>query len=133
MLDRADRFGDSGFQHLAAGNAPCLFRVLSLLCGRCAGFFRVPIGWDASRSGGHLAVFWAAGILAGIGAKQSTLARESVPAAMGVVPDLFRIGRSEDSERRYHMAQLHRDGQLLPERSDAHMDRMVRAAFSTLV
>src|ERR1700746_2694607 len=50
-----------------------------------------------------------------------------------MVPYLFRIGRSEDSKRRSYMAQFHGNGQLLSKWSAAHMDRMVRAAFSALV
>src|ERR1700721_498150 len=133
LLGRIDCFGNFGFQRMAARNAPYLFRVLSVVRSGCAGFFRVSIGWDAARNGFHIVVFCAAWILVGIRTKQSPVARQHVLAAMGMVPDLFRIGSSEDSKRRSHMAQFHGHGQLLSKWPPAHMDWMVRAAFSALV
>src|SRR5579862_2953699 len=100
LLGRIDCFGNFCFQCVAARNASYLFRVLSVVRSGCAGFFRVSIGWDAARSGFHIVVFCAAWILAGIRTKQSPVAHQYVLAAMGMVPDLFRIGSSEDSKRR---------------------------------
>ena len=51
---------------------------------------------------------------------------------MGMVPNLLRIGRCQNPERRPRMAKFHRDGRVLPEWAPSHMDWMVRAAFAAL-
>src|SRR5882762_3929003 len=67
-----------------------------------------------------------------MGRSESAIAREPVLAYMGRLTDLFRIGRGEDYGRRPAMAELHRAGRVLPERSAADVDRLVHAALATL-
>src|SRR5580692_266640 len=50
-----------------------------------------------------------------------------------MVPDLFRIGRCQNYQRRSGVAALHSDGRVLPEWSAAHVDWLVCAAFAALV
>ena len=52
---------------------------------------------------------------------------------MGVAAHLFRIGNWQASERRAAVAQLHRDGRVLPKWSAAHLDWLVPAASAALV
>src|SRR3984893_12974239 len=52
---------------------------------------------------------------------------------MGMVANLLRVRRGEDYERGSAVASLHGDGRILSERSAAHMDRLVHAAFTALV
>ncbi len=67
LLGRHDRVGAAGFEFLAAGNAGDLLCVLSFVRERGAGFFRVPIGWDAARSGIYWHVLRSTGMAAGMG------------------------------------------------------------------
>src|ERR1700730_17267804 len=52
---------------------------------------------------------------------------------MGMVAHLLRVRRGEDYERGSAAASLHGDGRILSERSAAHLDRLVHAAFTALV
>ena len=83
---------------------------------------------------GFLSLFFAPpGLLAGPGTRASAFARQLLSAAVGVVPHLLRVRPGEAGQRRSAVAQLHRDGRVLPERSAAHLDRLVRAASAALV
>ena len=84
-------------------------------------------------AGLHQPVFRAAGIFAGAGAGKSAIAGKFVSAAMGMVPDLFRIGLGQDGQRRYLMAQFHGHGRLLSEWAAADVDWLVRGPFAALV
>ena len=66
-------------------------------------------------------------------APRSAVAREPLPAALGVVPDLLRVGRGEAAERRRPVARPHRHGPLLRERPAPGVARLVRAAAAALV
>ena len=96
-------------------------------------FSGLSVGRHVAGSGIHRAIFRAAGLAARVGRAESAFAREPFSAAVGMVPDLFRIRRRENRKRRSGVAAIHRDGRLLPERAAADMDRMVRAAFAALV
>ena len=54
-------------------------------------------------------------------------------AALGVVPDLLRVGDREARERRPQWRESHRHGRVLRERAAAHVDRLVRAAPAPLL
>ena len=83
---------------------------------------------------GFISLFFAPpGFRPGLGTSASAVARQPVPAAMGVVPHLLRIGRGEAGQRRSRVAQLHRHGRVLPERPAADLDWLVRAASAALV
>src|SRR5277367_1613780 len=118
---------------VAARVTAALFPLLCFFRERRAGFFRLSIGWHAAGGGLHRAIFRARGLAAGTRSGQSTFAREPVPAAVGMVSHLFRIGRGENRKRRPGMAAIHRDGRLLSERPAADVDRVVRAAPAALV
>ena len=81
---------------------------------------------------GFLSLFFAPrGVAAGARERPAAVARQPLPAPLGVVPDLFRIGRGEAAERRRAVAASHRDGPLLRERSAPLLARLVRAAVSS--
>ena len=83
---------------------------------------------------GFIALFFApSGLRPGFGQSVAAIARQSVPAAVGMVSHLLRVRRREDCGWRSGVAPLHRHGRVLPERSAAHMDRLVRAASAALV
>src|SRR6185437_122849 len=81
----------------------------------------------------YLPVLCPSGAASRIGRQTSSFASEPVSSAMGVVADLFRVRNRQAGQRRSAMAQLHRHGRVLPERSAADLDRLVRAAPSALV
>ena len=83
---------------------------------------------------GFISLFFAPpGLRPGLARRPRSIARQPIPAALGMVPHLFRIGRGEAGQRRPILAPPHRHGRLLPERPAANMDRLVRAAFAALV
>ena len=83
---------------------------------------------------GFIALFFSPpGFRPGMGVGISAIARQSVPAAMGMVSHLLRIRRCKDHRWRSRVAQLYRDGRVLPERSAAYVDRLVHAASAALV
>ena len=127
------RFAAADRQHLAASHAPGLLCLLSFLRQRGPGFFRLPIRRHAARSRISGAVLCPARLAAGAGLRPSAFTRQPVPAAVGVVPHLLRIGPGEAAERRHRMAPSDRDGRVLPEWSPAHLDRMVHPAPAALV
>src|SRR3984885_8019641 len=126
---------------VAAGRRQCVaarlsgreLRLLSFVYRRGAGFFQLSVRRHVARGRLHQPVFCPARILARLGSRERAVSREPVPPALGVVPHLFRIRRGEDGQRRSFVAKLHCHGRLLPERPAAHVDRLVRAAFSALV
>ena len=83
-------------QRLAARVARRLFRLFSFVRQRRAGFFQLSIRRHAARSRIHQPVFRPAGILAGPRPRESAVARQPLPAALGMVPHLFRIGRRQN-------------------------------------
>ena len=108
----------------------CLF---SLLCFSGGRILKLPIGRNAAGSRIHCALLHAARPDARTRARLSSVAREPVSAAVGVVPHLFRIRHRQARQRRSAVAHPHRDGRVLPERPAAHLDRMVRRASAALV
>ena len=132
-VDRAGRVGDCVSESVAAAELLRLLCLLPLVRRRGECVLELSVGRHVARGGIHRAVFCAARIDAGMGRARSAIAREPVPAAMGVVPDLLRIGHGEAAERRRGVAQLYGDGRVLPERPAAHLDRLVRAAPAALV
>src|SRR5260370_25315180 len=62
-----------------------------------------------------------------MGTSPSAVARQFVSPAVGILPHLLRVRRRKDRRRRPAMAQLHRNGRVLPERPAADVDRLVRA------
>ena len=78
---------------------------------------------------GFISLFFApSGFRPGFGRGVAAIARQSVPAAVGMVSHLLRIRSGENCGRRSRVAALHRHGRVLPERPAAHVDRLVRAA-----
>src|SRR6266851_4240607 len=133
LLGGHARLGATGVEFVAAGHAGGLFRVLPFVCQCRAGFFRLPVRWNVAGGGIHCDVFRAAGMATRMGRSESAIACEPVPADMGRLADLFRIGIGEDHGRRPAMAELHRARRVLPERPAADVDRLVHAASAALV
>ena len=67
LLGGHDCVGAAGIEFLATGDAGGLFRVFSLFRERGAGFFRLPIGWNAARSRIYCRVLRSTGMAAGMG------------------------------------------------------------------
>src|SRR2546422_5237818 len=89
---------------------------------------------DHAAGGGiYRNVFRAGGISAGMGRRKQAIACELVFAGVGMLSNLFRIGRCKDPGRRPAMAQFHGAGRVLPERTVANLDWLVHAAFSAVV
>ena len=132
-VGRACGVGDRVSESLAAALFFRVFPLLPFVHRRVECVLELSIGWHVARGGIHRAVFCSARIDAGMGRARSAIAREPVPAAMGVVPDLLRIGHGEAAERRRGVAQLYSDGRVLPERPAAHLGRLVRATPAALV
>src|ERR1039457_3135489 len=122
-----------GSECMAARNAGGLFCVLPFVRQRGAGFFQLSIGRDAARSWIHCALLFSAWISPRHGRGISPIARQPVPPAMGMVLHLLRVPCREDHRWRARVAQLYSDGRVLPERSAAHVDRLVHAASAALV
>src|ERR1700688_1001733 len=133
VLGRDGRFIVVGAESVAARHANDLFCVLSVFCEPGAGFFRLPVGRHAARSGIYFSFLRAVRTASRFWAIVIPNARQPVPAAMGMVSDLLRIRRGEDDEWRSGVAAFHGDGRILSERSAAHVDRLAHAAFTALV
>jgi hypothetical protein len=133
VLGRLGRFIAIGTESVAARDAGDLFCVLLVFCGRSARFFRLSVRRYASRSGLYLPFLRAVRTAPWIWASVATTARQFVPAAMGMDAHLLRVRLGEDYERGSAVASLHGDGRILSERSAAHLDRLVHAAFTALV
>jgi hypothetical protein len=110
LLGGDDRVGAAGLEFLAAGNASDLFCVFSLFRECSARFFRVPIRWDAARSRVYCHVLRSRGMAAGMGRGKPAFASELVFVGVGMLPDLFRVGRGKNHGRRSGVAQLHGAG-----------------------
>src|SRR5437016_10083093 len=78
LLGRHDHLIAAGLELLAARHACGLFRVLSLVRERGAGFFRLSVGWHAAGGGIHCNVFRAGRISAGRGGGKPAVACESI-------------------------------------------------------
>ena len=104
--------------------------LLSLVHRRGAGLLRLSVGRHAARGGVALALPRAARLRPGLAQRSAAVARRRLPAALGVVPHLLRVGPGEAPQRRGAVAQPHRDGQVLRERSAADVARLVRAAVA---
>ena len=115
-------------QPLAAGGARRLPRRLPLLRRRGAGLLLLPVGRHAAGGGVPLALLRAARPAARARRRMAAVAREPLPAPLGVVPHLLRVGHGEAAERRRAVARPHRHGPLLRERPAAVVDRLVRPA-----
>src|ERR1700686_98106 len=133
VLGRHGRFIAVSAEPVATRDAADLFCVLPVVCERGAGFFWLSIGRHATRSGFYLAFLCAFRNASWFWAFVATNARQSVPAAMGMVSHLLRVRRSEDDEWRSAVAAVHGDGRILSEWSTAHMDRLVLPGFTALV
>src|SRR5216684_2887241 len=133
LLGGNDCIAAPRFEFMAAGHAGDLLCVLSFVRQRGAGFFCLSVGWNAAGGGIHFFVLRARRISAWMGRSESAIACESLPADMGRLPDLFRIGRGEDNGRRPAVSELHRTRRVLPEWSAADVDRLVHAALAALV
>src|SRR6266566_526668 len=107
LLGRDDRIGAAGVEFVAARNAGYLLCVFSFVRERSAGFFRVPIGRNAAGGGIYFFVFCAARIPAKAGRSKPAFASKLVPAAVGMLPNLLRIGRGKNHGRRPGVAELH--------------------------
>src|SRR5205085_6738134 len=107
LLGGDDRVGAAGVEFMAARNAGDLLRVFPFVCECSAGFFRVPIGWNASGGGIYCPILRAEGVSSGLGRGEPTFASELVFAPVGMLPHLFRIGRGQNYGRRPGVAELH--------------------------
>src|SRR6266851_10191521 len=133
LLGGDDRLAVAGLESVAARHACDLFRMLSLVRERGAGFFRLSVRWNVAGGGIHFFVFRTGRIPAGLGRRKQAIARELVFAGVGRLPDLFRIGRGEDHGRRPAVEKLHGARRVLPERPAADVDRLAYAAPAALV
>jgi hypothetical protein len=133
LLAGSGSFAPGRVESVAARHSFCLFRVLSFLHYSSTGFRLLPVRRDVAGSGLHLPFLRATRIAAEIWRVASAIAGQSFPAALGMVPDLFRIGRRKARKRRLLLAAPDRHGRLLPERPVAHMGRLLRAAPAALV
>src|SRR5437667_11050039 len=120
-------------EYLAARDARDLFRLFLVVRERCTGFLWLSVRRYAARSWIHLAFLCPSGYPPRLGRSAAANTRQSLPSAMGVVPHLLRIGHRKDRQRRSPVAQLDRDGRVLPEWAVAHLDRLVCAASAALV
>src|SRR5260370_1978061 len=130
LLGGNDRLGVAGFEFLATRHACHLFRLLSVVREHGTGFFGISVRWNALGSRIHCTVFRASWIPAGVGRREPAIARELVFAGLGMLPDLFRIGRGENHRRRPAMAQFYGPGRLLPHPSPAYLCLLVKSALS---
>ncbi len=128
LLDRVDCLGTAGAESLAARHAGDLPALLFGVCECVRRFLVLSVGWDVAGGRIYLALLRATGLSSRTRRIASSVTREFVPVAVGVAADLLRIRNRETGERRSAMAQLDRDGRVLPERPAAHMDRLVLAA-----
>src|SRR6266404_879756 len=119
MLGGHDRFAAVGLEFVAAWHAGDLFRVLPFVRQRGAGFFRLSVGWNVAGGGVYCTVFRTGRIPAGVGWRKQAIARELVPAGVGMLPDLFRIGGGKHHGWLPVMAELRAAGRVLPERPAA--------------
>ena len=133
VLGRHDCVVTAGRECMAARNAGDLFRLLPFFCEHRAGFLQLPVGRDAARSGIHRPLLCSARIPPWLGSDVTAIARQSISAAMGMVPHLLRIRCGKDYRRRSRMAPLHRHGRVLSKWSSAYVDRLVRATPAALV
>src|SRR3984957_19108764 len=132
VLGRDGRFIVISAESVAARHVGDLFCVLFVFCERGAGFFRLPVGRHAARSGIYFSFLRAVRAASWFWAVVTPVACQSVPVAMGMVSHLLRICRGEDDGWRSGVAAFHGDGRILSERSAAHVDRLVHAAFTAL-
>src|SRR5215831_14225591 len=93
-----------GAQCLAAWDLSDLFYLLFIICQRSRGLFQLPIGWNAARSRIHLSVFCPTRFSARLGREVSAITSKSFSFALGMVPHLFRVRRSQALESRSAMA-----------------------------
>src|ERR1700733_15350463 len=133
MLGRACGVGAGCFQHFSADVVVRLFPCVSFVCCRRRRVCGIPVGWDVAGSRVYRAVSGSDGIPAWACDSAGADSRKYFSALVGVVSDLFRVGRSEDRERRPGVAAFHGDGRVLPEWSAADVDWLVPPAFSALV
>ena len=110
VLGRHDCVIAADRERMAARNAGDLFRLLPFFCEHRAGFLQLPVGRDAARSGIHRPLLCSARIPPWLGSDVTAIARQSISAAMGMVPHLLRIRCGKDYRRRSRMAPLHRHG-----------------------
>ena len=89
VLGRLDRVGAPDPQHLAARYARVLLRVLSFVCERRFGILRLSVRRYAAGSRIYCIVPRSSGMAPGTRPLASAHARQCVPFALGVVPDLF--------------------------------------------
>src|SRR5271165_1168024 len=130
LLGRDDRIVAACPQHLAARHAGHLLRVFFVIRQRCPGFLRIPVRRNVAGGGVSLVFLCITRAATRTWPRPSSLTSKPVSAAVGVVSYLFRIGLSEVRQRRDSVARLHRHGRVLPERSPAHLDRLVRPALA---
>src|SRR6266850_3042446 len=108
LLGGHDRFAFACLEYLAARHAGHLFCVLPLVRQCRTGFLRLSVRWNVAGSGVPCDVFCAGRFSAWLGRRKQTFACEPLPAGMGMLPDLFRIGGGEDPGRRSAVAEFHR-------------------------
>src|SRR5215469_15905263 len=128
LLDWDDCGAVTRPEYLASRCAGCVLCVLPLVRERGAGFLGLPIRRNAVGGRIYLVVFCSPRPSAGTRERSSSVAREFISAAMGMVPDLLRVRHGEAGQRRYRVAKLHRYGRVLPERPAADLDWLVCAA-----
>jgi hypothetical protein len=133
VLGGASGVGAAPAQSVAARDDLRLPGAVHVVCDRRAGFFRLPIRRHAARRGVRRTVFCPGRLASRLGRCDPAIAREPLPSALGMVSHLLRIRHREDGGPRPGMAEFHRVGSVLPEWPVAHVDRLVRAAFSALV
>src|SRR5205085_152403 len=89
LLGRTDCLCAAGPEPVAARHAGNLFRLLSVVCSRGAGFLWIPVRWHAAGGWFHLSLLRAAGISARAWRRTSAFACQPVLAAVGVAAHLF--------------------------------------------
>src|SRR5205085_2081372 len=120
-------------QPLAAPNDHPLHSSVPVLHRRPSRLLHVPIGRDAARGGLHLLLVRTTWRAPALGCRRPAVPLQPLHAALGMVPDLLRVGDHEARQWRPALARSHGDGRVLPERPVAHMARVVCAALAALV
>src|ERR1700722_7445595 len=99
LLARDHRFGSGDLEYWAACFVGGLLPVVPVFRQRRPGFFGLSIGRNAAGSRIPRAVPRASRLAAWNWRSPSPIARQLVPAAVGMVPHLLRVGSRETGER----------------------------------
>src|SRR5689334_18193768 len=98
LLGWADCVGDVGYKHLASHDAAGVLCLLSLVCGRGAGFLRLSIGRDAAGGGISVSVSGSRRHPSGPWSDAASSKGGDAAVVMGMVSDLLPVRGGEAQE-----------------------------------